>query len=167
MGLFSICFLHLTKLHLKPFEAFLDFFIFFPCDIYFLKASLSNHPVHLMNGKSLSPSSFIPFCEFGGDMNIVGTKIDQFDVPACNSFKAKILKDQLCYEIDLNEYKSNFTSENLKTGLTFLVDQNEDRQFSWRLKDKRVEQRGFDPKVKSSNNFIIFRLEHRKIFISE
>ena len=49
------CFLHLTKMHLKPFNAFLDTFIFFPNDslggegkipyvfcfcTYFLKASL-------------------------------------------------------------------------------------------------------------------------------
>ena len=52
----------------------------------------------------MSPSAFIPFCELAGDMSVVGTKLDKFEVPVCNSFKAKILNDQLCYEIDVNEY---------------------------------------------------------------
>ena len=64
-------------------------------------------------------------------MKIMGDDIDQFDVPVCNSFKAKILNDQLCYEVDLNDYKDFFTNENLKKGLKFLVDENRDRFFSW------------------------------------
>ena len=47
----------------------------------------------------------IPFCEFGGNMSVMGVKIDQFDVPVCNSFRPKILRDQLCYTVDPNEYK--------------------------------------------------------------
>ena len=54
----------------------------------------------------------------------------QAEVPVCNSFKAKILNDQLCYEADLNEYKSARTNvdKNLKLGLVFFMDYNEDRQ---------------------------------------
>ena len=33
----------------------------------------------------------------------MGKKIDKFSLPVCNSFKAKILNDQLCYELDVNE----------------------------------------------------------------
>lgn len=64
-------------------------------------------------------------------MDIVGVKVDEFQIPVCNSFKAKILNDQLCYEIDLNDYKKYFSLETLRTGFTFFVDKNEDRQFSW------------------------------------
>ena len=92
---------------------------------------ISNHPVHIQDKDGLSPSSFIPICEFGGEMKIMGDDIDEFDVPVCNSFKAKILNDQLCYEVDLNDYKDFFTNENLKKGLKFLVDENRDRFFSW------------------------------------
>ena len=62
-------------------------------------------------------------------MDSMGIKIDQFDIPVCNSFKAKILNDQLCYEVDLNKYsnKSNIDKE-LKVGFTFIMDYNEDRQ---------------------------------------
>ena len=76
-----------------------------------------------------TPSSFIPFCEFGGDMTRVGRKIDDFDVPVCDSFEAKILNDQLCYEVDLNKFsnKANIKAE-LKLGFAFLLDHNLDRQ---------------------------------------
>ena len=33
----------------------------------------------------------------------MGKKIDKFSLPVCNSFKANILNDQLCYELDVNE----------------------------------------------------------------
>ena len=54
----------------------------------------------------------------------------QAEVPVCNSFKAKILNDQLCYEVDLKEYRDSKTKfdRNLKLGLVFFMDYNEDRQ---------------------------------------
>ena len=75
------------------------------------------------------PSAFIPFCDFGGNMSAMGVMIDQFDVPVCNSFQAKILNDQLCYKVDLNKfsYKNNLKNE-LNLGFNFLMDYNEDRQ---------------------------------------
>ena len=62
-------------------------------------------------------------------MSAMGVKIDQFAVPVCNSFQAKIMNVQLCYEIDLNRFseKSN-TKNELELGFTFLMDYNEDRQ---------------------------------------
>ena len=62
-------------------------------------------------------------------MSSVGIKIDQFNVPVCNSFQAKILNDQLCYEVDLNKYSNekNIAKE-LRLGFNFLMDYNEDRQ---------------------------------------
>ena len=70
-----------------------------------IDSQITNHPVHIVTEEgTVSPSAFIPFCELAGDMSVVGTKLDKFDVPVCNSFKAKILNDQLCYEIDVNEY---------------------------------------------------------------
>ena len=92
----------------------------------------SNHPVHIRDNGQWSPSAFIPFCDFGGDMMVLGMKVDNFNVPVCNSFKAKILNDQLCYEIDLNQYRTNISGRKLKQGLSFLIDKNEDRQYSWK-----------------------------------
>ena len=91
------------------------------------------HPVHFVNkyGKK-SPSAFIPFCEFGGNMSAMGMKIDQFSIPVCNSFQAKILNDQLCFEVDLNKFSNKDNIENeLGIGFYFLVDYNEDRNVSF------------------------------------
>ena len=91
---------------------------------------LSNHPVHLLeeNG-NISQSAFIPFCEFGGDSAVMGKKIDQFVTPVCNSFRPKILQNQLCYEVDLNQYKSFRNIDNqIKKGFLFLYDNNEDKE---------------------------------------
>ena len=89
-----------------------------------------NHPVHIVSrDKQMSPSALIPFCEFGGSMSLVGVKIDNFRIPVCNSFQAKILNDQLCYEVDLKKFSdANHVQEELKIGFSFLLDYNEDRQ---------------------------------------
>ena len=75
----------------------------------------------------MSPSALVPFCEFGDSMSEVAVQIDIFNVPVCNSFQAKILNDQLCYEVDLNKFSYNIEKE-LKVGFNFIMDYNEDRQ---------------------------------------
>ena len=91
----------------------------------------SNHPVHIIDkDKRLSPSSFIPFCQFGNLQ--YGITLEQFNQPVCNLFKEKIIKDQLCYGADLNIFQGlkNFSEGNV-IGLSFLVDSNQDRQMSY------------------------------------
>ena len=92
-----------------------------------------HHPVHIVNKEGgRSPSAFIPFCEFGGNMSSMGVRIEEFDVPVCNSFKAKVLNDQLCYEVDLNRFSNKDNIENeLKSGFVFIMDYNEDRQVTF------------------------------------
>ena len=72
-------------------------------------------------------------------MSAMGVKIDQFEVPVCNSFEAKILNDQLCYEVDLKSFsdKHNIINE-LKLGLNFIMDYNIDRQIAFNEKQKRT-----------------------------
>ena len=71
-------------------------------------------------------------------MSTMGVKINQFDVPVCNSFQAKVLNDQLCYEVDLNRFsnKDNIKRE-LRLGFTFLMDYNEDRQKTFDINQNR------------------------------
>ena len=93
---------------------------------------VSNHPVHMIdtNG-SLSPSAFIPFCSFGGDFDAMGTNYSKFKIPVCNSFKATIKDEQICYEIDLEEYKSERDLvKQLQEGLVLYLDYNEDKQLT-------------------------------------
>ena len=101
-----------------------------------------------------SPSAFIPFCEFGRNTSKMGTKIDQFDVPVCNSFQANIRNDQLCYEVDLNKFSDNDNIKNeLELGFVFIMDYNEDRQVTF--EDAKKSQNGFsfvDRIVKSDDD---------------
>ena len=94
---------------------------------------LINHPVHIIDEYGIvSPSALIPFCVFGRNMSIMGIRTENFIVPVCNSFNAKIMNDQLCYEVDPNKYKELLTTEEftegIKQGITLYIDNNEDRQ---------------------------------------
>ena len=90
----------------------------------------AKHPVHFVNkAGQKSPSAFIPFCEFGGNMSQMGINIDEFDVPVCNSFQARIVNGQICYEVDLNRFSNTCNNaKELELGFYFLMDYNEDRQ---------------------------------------
>ena len=62
-------------------------------------------------------------------MSAMGVKIDAFDNPVCSSFKAKIMNNALCYEVDLENYKiPDKLEKQLKLGLVFFMDYNEDKQ---------------------------------------
>ena len=103
--------------------------------------TVTNHPVHILDrNKDRSPSSLIPFCAFGGDMEAMGTKIEGFDLPVCNSFVEKVRNEQLCYAINLNKFiKDRHDIENtLKEGLVLIMDLNEDRQLKefWPIKNE-------------------------------
>ena len=60
-------------------------------------------------------------------MSVMGVKIDQFDVPVCNSFRPKIIRDQLCYTVDPNKYKHKVDLKG-ELSLSLFIHYNEDRQ---------------------------------------
>ena len=61
----------------------------------------------------------------------MGTNYSKFKVPVCNSFKATIKDEQICYEIDLEEYKSERDLvKQLQEGLVLYLDYNEDKQLT-------------------------------------
>ena len=95
--------------------------------------TVSRHPVHIKDVKGrMSPSALIPFCGIGRNMSAMGVKIDKFDIPVCNSFTEIVLNDQLCYEVDPNNFiqRKNIL-EGFKTGITLVLDYNEDREVSY------------------------------------
>ena len=100
------------------------------------------HPVHIIKkDEEFSPSAFIPFCEFGGNMDAVGRKINQFNITVCNSFQPKLTYDQLCYEIDLNGFsKKDNNEKELNLGFVFIMDYNEDRQVTYNKKKKKNQR---------------------------
>ena len=89
-----------------------------------------------------NPSAFIPFCSFGGDMEIVGATSPLFDVPVCSSFRSKIRNDQLCYEIDLEKLRDeNKKEKQLKHGLVMILDYNEDRQIPTKTNQEALDMK--------------------------
>ena len=90
---------------------------------------MTNHPVHILfPNKEYSPTALIPFCEFNGNMSVMGVKIDQFDVPVCNSFRPKMIRDQLCYTVDPNMYYKHKIDLKGELSLSLFIHFNEDRQ---------------------------------------
>ena len=60
-------------------------------------------------------------------MSLMGTKITQFSMPVCTSFKAKVLNDQLCYQVDVDKYKRKAGVEGITSlELTLLIDSNKE-----------------------------------------
>ena len=122
---------------------------------------LVNHPAHIINSHGvLSPSAFIPFCELGGNMTSLGVKIEEFNVPVCNSFVPKMFHDKICYQIDLEQYRDNKNIKTqLKKGLIFILDHNEDRQVFDYNKESNSDDSGlYDgiDKTKAISDSIIF-----------
>ena len=101
-----------------------------------------NHPVHILDREgNLSPSSFIPFCSFGGDLSIMGSETDMFPIPVCRSFREKSFNGQLCYEADINQYKGRVDwQKSLQTGLSFVVDINEEYNIKKIIFDEATKQ---------------------------
>ena len=94
---------------------------------------ISNHPVHLLDREGrISPSAFTPFCEFGGNISLMGEKVPQFEFPVCTAFRPTVLRSQLCYFVDVNKYLQKFAKpeEALKTGLFLLLDYNAERDIA-------------------------------------
>ena len=84
---------------------------------------------HIINEENgMTNSAMIPFCEFGGNMSVMGIKMDQFDDPVCNSFRPIIVLDQLCYQVDPNEYKNKIDLIEGDISLSLFIHYNEDRQ---------------------------------------
>ena len=71
--------------------------------------------------------ALIPFCEFGGNMSVMGFKKEKFEFPFCNSFRPKIVMDQLCFQVDPNEYKDKIDLLG-ELSLSLYIHYNKDRQ---------------------------------------
>ena len=84
-------------------------------------------------------------------MEIIGTRVEGFKDPVCNSFEATVHHDQLCYKIDLERFRNNKDiKDHLEDGLVMILDYNENRQF-----------------VKEHNNGYNDVEKQRRIFIAE
>ena len=122
----------------------------------------SIHPPHIIDNQgNLSPSAFIPFCSFSGNPFVVGKTIPHFSVPVCNSFVPTILKDRLCYQLDLDHLKDKVDTKKLMThGLGLLLDYNENKQAQDLVKNSGVSKSNdfmaLDDRDNSKNEAMIY-----------
>ena len=88
-----------------------------------------NHPVHIVDEANKTMlSAFIPFCSLGSDMKILGTIHPGFSMPVCSNFKPKVLEDQICYQLDIQDLEDKvLIKKGELNGLKFVMDYNEDR----------------------------------------
>ena len=110
-----------------------------------------------MNGEGqYNPTSLIPFCEFGGSMDAMGIRVENFSVPVCNSFRATLLNDQICYETNLNDYKKGQNPDNIfQLGFSLLIDYNEDRHLFFTQEKTMNKSRSLLTVDNTEENFII------------
>ena len=113
---------------------------------------MTNHPVHILdeNG-NLSPTALIPFCQIGENFIGVGNK--RFNVKVCNSFKAKIIKDQLCYTFDPSKVQTIKDKEEIS--VTLYINYNEDRQLSTYKMATTNEKKVFVESIGKLNLYLI------------
>ena len=80
-----------------------------------------NHPVHISDDNGLS--AFIPFCSFGTKLS--SPELNNFQGQFCSLFREKIVDGQVCYEADLNQFKTKDNwDKTLQAGLRLIIDTN-------------------------------------------
>ena len=79
----------------------------------------------------------------------MGGKIEQMDVPICNSFRPKIVKDQLCYTVDPNKYRDSVNIQREKLGLSLFINYNEDRQISSSPDNKNYSSNDYNIRIET------------------
>ena len=122
---------------------------------------MSNHPVHIIDHQGTeSPSSFIPFCEFGGNMSAVGTAFHNFDIPICTKFAPRMIDGQMCYTVDVNEVEVK-SKEAIKHGLVFAMDYNEDRNIAEDIEDVHMDESTYLHKILGNED----NMSRAKIYI--
>ena len=72
-------------------------------------------------------------------MSLLGVSNGNFTFPVCSAFRKRIVQGALCYQVNINNFKKSFTERELRRGLTFLLDYNEDRQLSENV-EENVEE---------------------------
>ena len=93
-----------------------------------------NHPVHIVESTGqLSPSAFIPFCELGGDLSVLGRTVPGFDIPVCDKFEPRVVRGQICYRLEADRYFKQLRREegdDNEEGLILVLDYNEERNIN-------------------------------------
>ena len=112
---------------------------------------LVNHPVHL-DEDTRGLSAFIPFCFFGD--NLVGKNFSNFQTPVCSQFREKVVRNQVCYEADINQYKNSVNwAVAIQTGFSFIVDTNDE----YNVKNLLVKQGKWNHPIPYGNFVTVYK----------
>ena len=101
-----------------------------------------NHPAHLVREEgNLSLSAFIPLCQLGDDMSVMGTQIPEFSRTVCSGFEKTVVEGELCYQADVNKYRDGLDwRESMQFSLGFLIDTNQEYDTKSFFADKRLRK---------------------------
>ena len=123
---------------------------------------LISQPPHISPSSGLS--SFIPFCSFGGFTDSSGVK-NSGDFPVCGLFTERTVKEQVCYEADLNQFKELLDrgdwEDAMQDGLSMVIDTNDEYDVKNILEKQslvRKDQTEIFPIYKQSKNLNSFRM---------
>lgn len=108
-----------------------------------LEYEQASHPVHILDADgNLSPSAFIPFCAWAGDMGSLGTKAPNFSIPVCNAFQPRDLNGHICYSLNLTTEKLQKPGQGVQDGLTLVIDYNRERSLAWPIEQNLQRSEG-------------------------
>lgn len=116
---------------------------------------LINHPVHIAWKNRIS--AFIPFCFLCDNIDIIGKRLEEFEIPVCHLFHEKMFGGQVCYEADVNQFKKKVQwLEALHKGFGFIIDTNDEYDLkNLYFKNRKREREGKNKNVqiyKDNNN---------------
>ena len=90
---------------------------------------MSLHPPHLIDPSgSLTPAALIPFCAYQTNMTLLGQNRQDLPFTVCSKFQPTVLKEQLCYSLDLSMTDTPKTNAGLENGLLIILDPGMSRQ---------------------------------------
>ena len=80
---------------------------------------------------------------------MTGKKIENFQVPACRLFRENVVRGQVCYEVDLNQFKKNTNWEDsLQGGFGLIIDTNAEYDVKHLLRKKEEKEEEKDKTFK-------------------
>ena len=100
-------------------------------------SEVSNHPVHMIDQNGfLMPSSLIPFCSLGTQLELLGEYVTNMTLPVCNAFLPTVYEGQLCYKLEISNILSlkRDLSQGKESGIMMLLDMNNEK--SLEIEDK-------------------------------
>ena len=81
---------------------------------------------------SLMPSTFIPYCALGTNLEHLSMYVANMTFPACNMFQPTVFKRQLCYRLDISQLLLNKREvfQGKESGLMLVIDTNTERSIN-------------------------------------